>query len=309
MRYKNNGAFRAVALVVWLAVAGLLTYGFLNGKTAAAAETVPLVQGVGQGRINWFDGVLTSTAQGEVPPVFSQEAGDTEAVARRVALMKARRAIWASLQGLTVDNARTVEDLLQGNTNIGDELRGIVHNSRVFDSVRLGGGVQEVTVGIDIHGELARTVLPEMIWVDQSQTVSSAGASQTAGASASVANSQERQINARGFTGLVVDARGLKVRPAILPRFYDLEGSEFYGPGIADKAMGLQRGLASYTVRLGSREMEERVGPRPLHLRAMGVKGRHRCDLVLESVRAAQLLASPQTRESLRNCRVLILID
>jgi hypothetical protein len=81
-------------------------------------------------------------------------------------------------------------------------------------------------------------------------------------------------------TGLVVDARGLDVKPALAPRLVDETGKAIYGIDCLSPDAKKSSGVASYVKSLEEAKKSMRVGDRPLVLKAAKAQG---TDLVLSA--------------------------
>jgi hypothetical protein len=95
------------------------------------------------------------------------------------------------------------------------------------------------------------------------------------------------------YTGLIIDARGLKVQPAMAPRILKADGTPIYGVGDFDIDKVIEQGLASYYRDMDAARADKRAGDNPLILRPIGVYRRSvaTTDVVLSDADAAKLLA------------------
>jgi hypothetical protein len=110
------------------------------------------------------------------------------------------------------------------------------------------------------------------------------------------------------YTGIVIDARGLAIRPALLPKIFDESGRAIYAPAEVDAEAAVQRGYVAYAKTFEQAPARARVGDQPLVLRARRVAGEARVDLVLSSADAAQIHNHVATQLLLKRCQVLIMM-
>jgi hypothetical protein len=107
-------------------------------------------------------------------------------------------------------------------------------------------------------------------------------------------------------TGIVVDASGLKLSPAIAPRILDETGKEIYGPNVVDrekiKASGL--GFAAYSSDVAQASKDPRVKDKPLVVKAVKLADGSPSDVVVSKDDAARLTGSPAVQEG----RVIIVM-
>lgn len=115
--------------------------------------------------------------------------------------------------------------------------------------------------------------------------------------------------NTPSYTGIVIDARGLGLRPALFPRVVTENGEEVIGPDFARPEPVAQLGLVGYYFDRTGALTSERIGVSPLMVRALAVTGANSCDLVISRADAARIHGSRSNLELLSRCRVGILAD
>jgi hypothetical protein len=128
-------------------------------------------------------------------------------------------------------------------------------------------GAVESTVQVSLFGRLTTLLWPE----------TTAAAVPTAEATSDV------------YTGIVIDARGLALQPAVFPRILDEDGQVLYAPESVYAEVAMQQGYVAYISVIDSPQMESRVGKTPLLLRAHRTAGPARVDVVLSRTDGAQL--------------------
>jgi hypothetical protein len=109
-------------------------------------------------------------------------------------------------------------------------------------------------------------------------------------------------------TGVVIDARGLAIQPALFPQIVDERGQTLYAPESVDREAAIQQGYVAYAKAFDQAPAQTRVGERPLVLRALRVAGEARVDLVLSDAEATRIRDYAATRRLVRQCRVLIVM-
>jgi len=113
------------------------------------------------------------------------------------------------------------------------------------------------------------------------------------------------------YTGLIIDARGLKVQPAMAPRILKADGTVLYGTGKVDFDQLIEKGMASYYRDMGAARADSRAGSNPLVIRAIGVYRRAvaTTDVVISDADAAKLLAEDARTHFLKQMRVVFVVD
>ena len=76
----------------------------------------------------------------------------------------------------------------------------------------------------------------------------------------------------RKFSGLIVDAVGLKAKPALAPRVLEADGSPFYTQEVVKPAFLRKHGPAAYFRSVdGAKKAQSRIGANPMVVRATAV--------------------------------------
>jgi len=110
------------------------------------------------------------------------------------------------------------------------------------------------------------------------------------------------------FTGVLIDARGLDARPALVPAVQDESGSDVYGSRLANRETAVQNGIAGYARTAEAAPVLGRVGANPAVIRPVGVRGKARTNLVVSEADAV-LLRRLASEAVLADCRVVIVLD
>ncbi|WP_035251158.1 hypothetical protein [Desulfocurvus vexinensis] len=292
------------------------------GFAAPPAAGLPVPQGPYQeqspaGVIDWEAGTVTARGQGVAPAgVDGQE--QAQALARRAATMTARRSLFGLLCDMQIDSASTVCMAMNADGRVAARVQGLVQNSHLVDAAPLPDGPVVVTVDLGLRGALADALLPPASRFGAragaaAQAQPAPGAAPAPGAEPGATPGPEADAPPAEpmapYTGLVVDARGLGARPALVPRLVDGQGRELYGPGSVSRELAVGSGLAVYVRDPGTAVAHSRVAGNPLVLRARAASGPGRTDLVLPDEAAEGLLALPEAARLLAQARVLLVLD
>lgn len=239
-----------------------------------------------EGRVDWGRKVVTCKGSGAAN---LKDADGNPAVARigaeKAAKLDALRNCLAALRGVQLDSGRTVGNALEGDTELRGRVEGLVRGFRVLGKPRYySDGGAEMDVEVPLEGSLSEALLPSSGALAGSEPTPQPG----------------------GPTSLVLDARGLKVVPALGPRVRDEGGLEVYGPSQLSEAGRRAGGAAAYAPDLGAarRALGDRVGDRPLILKALRAEG---ADIVISTSDAAQL--AERGKAFLAAGKVVILAD
>jgi hypothetical protein len=96
-----------------------------------------------------------------------------------------------------------------------------------------------------------------------------------------------------GYTGVVIDARGLGLQPSMSPRLRDAYGNTLWGNLEIAPEVVIEYGLAGWArteAELQHPNLRARIGENPLWIRAIRVQGVGRNEVILDSADAERLL-------------------
>lgn len=234
------------------------------------------------GAVDWQRRVVKCTGTG-APNL--RAAGGNVAVARigaeKAAKLDALRNCMEAVKGVTVKNGETVGGAVAKSPALQASLEGVVKGFRQVGPPRYfsDGGV-EIDVEVPLDGKLSEVLMPK-----------------GDGSAAAPAGTPT------GPTGLIVDARGRKVTPALAPRVLDESGREVYGPSALTPEARAQSGAAyARDVEAARRELKGRLGERPLVVTAVDARG---SDVIVKSGEADGLRGAGFLAEG----RVVIVTD
>lgn len=232
---------------------------------ALAALAVPLSAQAEPAAVDWQKRVVRCTGTGA--PNLKDAQGNL-AVARigaeRAARLDALRNCLEAVKGVRVSGEQTVGGALAADPGLRSQVDGVVKGFQLVGKPRYfsDGGV-EMDVEVPLDG-VGAAVLP------------AAGAVPAAAPAAA------------GPTGVLVDARGTGLAPALAPRLLDEKGRELYGAGTVAPETRKKSGAAGWARDPASarRDHLERLGDRPLEMKASRAQG---SDAVLGDEAAAAL--------------------
>jgi hypothetical protein len=217
-----------------------------------------------------------------------------------------------ALKGLYFDSELTVEEFLVQNPILARRLEGIELFPRPAETRYLSDGSREVSYEVSLTGPildlftpttgggvpvtpmccpLCKRPWPEDLPVPPGITL--------------VPQEEEHPIP---YTGILVDARGLDLDPALFPKILNEDGQEVYGLGFVLRPYAVERGLISYVTSPQEAYQLDRIGMNPLRVSALRVTGRNRSDLVIPNPEA-QRVHSQRNLKLLERCQVVVVVD
>ena len=262
-----------------------------------------------QGSINWTLGSIEATGVG-IPPSFVG-ASASKALAARAARVVALRNLLEVVQGVRIDSSTTVESFLVTNDEVQARVTGLVENAHSIRQQVLSDGSVRVTVGMELWGK--SSLLSSLSGKPDSKAFHG--------------DSPSPHVNGNAYTGIIIDTRGLKVRPLAFPYFEDEEGIPVLKPERWITKPSRRRGGAQYFALPDSLptsslqfwrpvvEKQEvsskmkRVGPRPLQVKGIGKTGIFQGNIVMSQKDARKIRGNEILLKALEEGRVIIITD
>ncbi len=111
------------------------------------------------------------------------------------------------------------------------------------------------------------------------------------------------------YTGLVVDARGMGVRPALVPRLLTEDGQEAYSQSYVLAKYRQNEGIAAYVTDPREAKTHPKVMSNPLFVKALGPAKDSHTDLVISNAAAQTIHGVKDHFEFLEKAQVIVIID
>ena len=270
----------------------LLVVGALLGVGAASAQMGGVVEPIGtEGSVDWTKGVVMATGFG-APPASAVNAAQARAMAERAAFLVATRNLLEVVKGIRVDSATLVENMMVTSDVIKTEVSGFVQGAQIVKKQVSPDGSVQVTVAMKINGDFSNAFLP-----------------QSSGGPEVTPLPQGQAPPSTAFTGLIVDARGTGVRPAVAPKIRNEEGREVYGSAFVNRQYAVEQGMVGYLKDVESAKGNPRVTDRPLLVKALKTDGPNKTDLVISNSDAQVLHGMKEHLTFLEKARVMVILD
>ena len=109
------------------------------------------------------------------------------------------------------------------------------------------------------------------------------------------------------YTGIIIDAQGLKLKPALFPKILNEEGKEVYGLSFVSDNYVQESGLVSYVRNLSEAYQNTRAGLNPLRIDVLRTNGRLNSDIIITNYDAERMHQSQRNLKLLEHCQVVVL--
>ena len=273
----------------------------------ASLTLAPAIEYHGEGHINWTSGILSAKGFGAAPPTAPPASAQT--MATRAALAVARRNLLELVEGVRIDSETLVENFMVKSDIIQSHVQGLVKNAFITKKNILADGNVEIVMSMNMWGNdsLISNLIAE---------------------TAKFSNTWEGASHTETYTGLIIDARELGVQPATFPTVTDEKGQILYGKKTAPRDLIKKMGMVEYFVPVIQSSAtspkhflypvadqkphpaaEERVGPRPLHIKGIQKSGSWGTDIMVSAADAEKIRQDSTLMNLLHNANVIIVID
>lgn len=242
---------RSILLSVVLAVSAYAG----DAKDAKEAKAQP--------GVNWAGQVVRATGQG-APDLKAANPAQARLGAERAALADALRNLLAQVKGISVDGTKSVNDLM-AKDEIRTRVEGLVRGYKIVNKRYFSDS------GVEVEIEVPLALLSDVVDPDATQQLA-------------VGSPAAEKVN----TGLVIDARGLKVTPSLMPRVLGDDGKPLYSIDSLSADARKTSGVASYVQSLDDASKSLKAGEKPLIIKAAAATG---SDLKLSADDAKKLAA------------------
>jgi hypothetical protein len=243
------------------------------------------------GKIDWSNGVVEAIGFAH-PPANPLNAAQARSVTKSEAGAQAREHLLDIIREINVDSKSMVKNYMDQKAFPFTDIRRLIKRAKVVDIAYLDNGSVKAVVSMSLLGPFAQLFLPKNILT--------------------IATIRQPQgMNKKGdrYTGLVVDGRGLPLKPALVPVIFDEDGHDIYGSAYVSREHAVRIGVVSYARDLEAALKQSRVGPKPLIIKGVKVAKDRESDVVVSNADAAKVKGMPSNLNFLRECKVVIVLD
>ncbi|GBC93264.1 hypothetical protein HRbin15_01754 [bacterium HR15] len=283
-----------------------------SGDKSAPPQQAGYIEVYDAGAINWSEGMLTATGVGLMP---RDEPNRARAYlkARGYARLDALANLLMLIDRVQIDAQYVGADYTAQSEEIRASINGFIRGAQVVDERKIfieGQEAVQVTVGTAMYGQrgLSRVLLKPSLTSPPKLPEPSPPHIELVAPNPPAVESPPVEGN---YTGLIIDARGLKVQPAMAPRILKADGTVLYGTGKIDPDQLIEKGMASYYRDMSTARADARAGSNPLVIRPIGVYRRAvaTTDVVISDADAAKLLAEDARTHFLQAMKVVFVVD
>lgn len=250
-------------------------------------------------RTKWDEGYIEVRAGATTDMRRAANRAQARSMAARAARHLAYEKLAESVESLSLDGERTLKKEILQDSSLRVRVQARIHRARIVretvEDLPDGSVWADVVVGLLLNGPggVSATLSG---WTPPRPT---AGEYRP-----NPAYTTEGQ-----YTGLVVDASGLDFAPALAPRLLVAEDrSQVFGPSDIERQAVESRGMVGYSDSLLAARSDARVGGKPLIVRATGVSGDRRGDLLVSRRDAERIRALDRQSRALKQAAVIVVV-
>ena len=283
--------------------------------TAIMVLSMTTVFAASNDHVDWDNSVIRATGGG-VAPSRARTQSQARMMARRAAIVDAYRQLAEYVGGVNIDSETTVEMAEVTSDVIRTKVNATIRGARIVSESVTSDGGYEVTMEVPMFGvssslasavmerpsavetfpEPVPSVAPSMpssvhidINVGTGTTTPGTNTGTTGSAASSKGSSAASAPSGRaigGYTGLIVDCRGLGLKPVMSPVIKNESGQPIYGYKNLDYDKVIANGMVGYTTDMNR---AARAGSNPLVVKAVSLDN-HNGNPVLSMADANRVL-------------------
>ena len=281
------------------AIAGVFAFG--AGFYAAPDSSLPslTIMQAAEAAPQWEQGTIT--AEGFGTPPMGTYGSKASIMARRAAIVDAQRNLAEQVNGVQVDAETTVENFVVSSDLVKTKVSALIKGAMVIEEQMMPDGAYRVVMSMPMYGSqgLASAIMPA-IRDNTPPTPPPPVISATI----------TTQIQMGGtYTGVIIDAGGMGLKPSFSPVIYDTNGRAIYGVSNINYDQAISQGMVGYSSSVSSAQTLPRVGATPLVIKAVQVRGGNNStnpvNVVVSVDDGDRILAANQQSQMLMNGSVV----
>lgn len=282
----------------------LIFFTIFAGQTLAKAfDDAVIEKGIG-GEINWQSNLITIYGYAQINKgSYSLEEAKYKSI--QAAFKNAYKTYTQLIASLRVTADLSIMDMTDQDPAFKSELKNIFYTSQVQDLHVYQNGSSSLVLQIPIFGEtgLAKTLFYKLFPVNS-----------TINANVPIKNFFITTENITitdnfGFTGLIVDARNLKLNPCFAPQIIGKNNQLLLGITKIDFQAALQNGLTIYVKNLETAKKQlKRIGAKPLIVNAIEAAGPFKTNIILLNSDIIKIRNANTGIGFLEKCKVIVVI-
>ncbi len=264
---------------------------FIICVDCAFSEKYVVIEKHKTGVIDWTNRTITSKGHANHDITKEVLSDNEKNMLYNKAKVSASKNLFISMGKIQINSKSNLEYYISSKQELLKQIQLMINNAQIIKKEYLKTGAAEITLQTKIDRGLAQLVLPEeIIQIEPIKTFTE----------------PPSKLQKDIFTGIIIDARGLKIHPVMSPRILDENSNEVYGPAFISREYAVQHGTAQYVSEIIS---NDRIGKKPIIVTGLKTLPNNNADIVISTADASKLHSSSQNLDLLHQGKVLIVID
>ncbi len=295
-------------------------------KKSKSDEKIEYIVKSEYGSINWTTGVVRAKGR-NAPPIHNKDI-ITDAVLIELATENAREHLFEILKsiGLVSNKLASEKKEFEKQPEYATiaQIKKTSFGAKMVKShyVSVLGQIVEVEVEAKIYGDFLDAVLPPEI--GEIPDIELFDLEGRYFSSAKEHNLKDNNLDKREklkadlkshlpqkfpYTGLVIDARGIKFKPVICPVILSEQGEEIYSPQFISRKYAVERGICSYISDTEPLTISQKAGNKPATIKALRKDSDNNRSIIISMSDADRIQKMAERHIFMKGCRVVIVVS
>lgn len=271
-----------------------------------ADESISYVQEFEPGTIDWTSGIMSSKGV-----AFSNKGRmDDLSISLPLtdAIKRARGNLVKLVYQVRIDGSTLLKEIAAINEVLHEKIVGMVESALLTEWEKFPDGSVEALIELPFSGGFSQLFLPsEITRIESIKPMTPMDGNLLKTSESNLGMSGHEQFKV--YSGLVVDARGLKAVPALAPRILDERGEQVYGSLYVSREFAEKYGVCIYMKSVEAALKNSRVADNPLFVKGLRANGPALADIVISNTDASKIRGSSKNLTFLKKCRVIMILD
>lgn len=275
------------------------------------AEPIQIyIQKLPSGVINWTTYTLTSTPEISVQATADSSQNSENTTQRQQPTRRqATENLMKTIEQVRINTDCYVADALNQAPQIKANVLQMCQNAKTVTQTHLDGNPAPESVQMGLLGGFMQLMLPEEIRQVEPIKAMSENTAKPLLLPPGDDAERKKADNDGIYSGLIIDARGIGAKPAMVPAIVDETGKQVYGSIFISREYAVQFGVCIYVRGIENPPGYARIAPHPLTVKGLRTVDGRDCDIVISNADAAKLRDASANLGFLKQCRVIIVLD
>ena len=209
---------------------------------------------------------------------------------------------------LRYDRSMLIKDFLRINPQIEDRVLNLLTEYRVLKQNYLTDGSTEYVYNLSLTNKIMLSIMPKISPIKLVVPMLCPYCGQEWPDGKAVPSGTElvpKEIETTIYSGIIIDCRGLDLKPCLFPTIWNESQEEIYSVNFADQNFIIDQGLVLYTTQ--DQYSDPRVGQNPLRIKATDVIGSANTDIEIADSDGQRIHGSKSNLNLLRECRIAVI--